>query len=202
MFRTEPNIPRIYLEASSGTYVCTVNAYDEDSGEKLTQYKFARIPDADYFTIEENSGVISTSERPIDKPVGSTFDLRVYGVLAGSTYDMSISVEVSRQNAYTPVFEDEIYTFSVFEDARRMSYIGEVHATDQDVDDYNKNLEYYGVNSSRFIVDKSTGRIFMKEPLPEDAVEFELTVVVSDRGVPPFYNNISVLIRVTTLPCK
>ncbi|XP_064607198.1 uncharacterized protein LOC135471789 isoform X2 [Liolophura sinensis] len=200
VFRTEPNNPRIYLEATSGTYVCTVNAYDEDSGEKLTQYKLARLPDANYFTIEENSGVISTSERRIEDSVGTVFNLRVYGVLAGSTYDMSISVEVSRQNVYTPVFENAVYTFSVFEDARRSSYIGAVHATDQDIDDYNKNLEYYGVNSSQFIVDKSTGNIFLKEPLPEGAVEFDLTVVVSDRGVPPFYNNISVLIRVTSLP--
>ncbi|XP_024116845.1 protocadherin Fat 4 isoform X2 [Oryzias melastigma] len=97
---------------------------------------------------------------------------------------LQVNVTIQDINDNPPVFEQEQYHSSVFEDAAVGSSILQITASDQD-EGANAEIRYILDEGTPFQIDPKTGTIVIKESLDfESKKEYSLTIHAADKGVP------------------
>ncbi|RVE67603.1 hypothetical protein OJAV_G00104590 [Oryzias javanicus] len=97
---------------------------------------------------------------------------------------LQVNVTIQDINDNPPVFEQEQYHSSVFEDAAVGSSILQITASDQD-EGANAEIRYILDEGTPFQIDPKTGTVVIKESLDfESKKEYSLTVHAADKGVP------------------
>ena len=174
-----------------GSFVIRVTSTDKDIGvNAIAQYSFTDDADGT-FTIELNSGNI-TLNKPLDAEKNHSYNLRVSATDDANVVRGNVEVEINDVNDNSPVIV-EPYNFDFPEMSPVGSFIGQLNATDKDVEEPN-NKVYFALKlaSGFFHLDSDTGRITSLEKLYFDPTvpptsppnRHELVVVARDLGTP------------------
>ncbi|MEQ2298219.1 long-chain fatty acid transporter fat1 [Ameca splendens] len=184
-----------------GTSVLQVVARDSDMGnnkEVFYQLVEERGKSSDFFTIDRDSGIISTAQ-VLDHEEVQQHKLRVKAVDGGVpalTSDITVTVDVTDLNDNAPVFTEHTYETTISELAPRGHFVSQVKAFDADSSDINK-LEFsiiYGNEEQNFAINKQTGAIVISNHRrPHMQPFYNLSISVSD-GV--FRNSAVVMVTV------
>ncbi|PWA27175.1 hypothetical protein CCH79_00013871, partial [Gambusia affinis] len=184
-----------------GTSVLQVVARDSDTGnnkEVFYQLVEERGRSSDYFTIDRESGIISTSQ-VLDHEEVQQYKLRVRAVDGGVpalTSDITVTVDVTDLNDNAPVFTQHAYQTTISELAPRGHFVSQVQASDADSSDVKKLVFSIiaGNEEQNFAINKQTGAIVISNHRqPHMQPFYNLTVAVSD-GV--FRNSAVVMVTV------
>ncbi|XP_019620041.1 PREDICTED: protocadherin Fat 4-like [Branchiostoma belcheri] len=169
--------------AADGVQVVMVTATDNDSGDNGNiTYTIISGNQNMTFAIDEVSGEI-TLQKSLDYDQGKkSYQLVVEAKDAGTPVRSSIAIVdilVVNENDNSPVFQDPTYIFDVYENERKSSFVGTVHASDLDGD----NLNYTIVDSvmGYFSIDSATGEIITSSQLDRETnSSFTFNVIVRD----------------------
>ncbi|NXP53242.1 CDHR2 protein, partial [Heliornis fulica] len=156
-----------FISVEEGQNITTqIQAIDNDEPGNLNSKLGFRIlpgPFSNNFTINTATGEMH-SKRPLDREALEdeqgqmvvTVEVYDHGMPELST-SVNVTITVGDINDNTPVFLNQSYEFSVFEDAPG-SYVGEVEATDADRTEINSRISFTiqrGSGSSNFIIQSS-----------------------------------------------
>ncbi|XP_061073015.1 protocadherin-16 [Conger conger] len=204
------------LEHSSpGSPVVTVTATDRDSGEngKVTYRVMSSTKDG--FYIDPSNGTLFFSQKVEFDPKGPSITVVIEARDAGTPALSSITtvqVLVSDINDNAPLFPQSEYWATVAEDSLPGATILTLEAVDGDLSRENCGFDFaiasgnvgdvFQVESSvRFLEGRgfqTVGTLILVDGLDFEATQrYNLTVVVSDRGVPQRSSSVSAVITVT-----
>ncbi|KAM9769203.1 protocadherin Fat 1a isoform 1-T2 [Menidia menidia] len=171
-----------------GTSVLQVDAKDSDTGnnkEVFFQLVEERGKSSEYFTIDRDTGIISTV-KVLDHEEIQQHKLRVRAVDGGVpalSSDVFVTIDVADLNDNAPVFTQHTYKTTISELAPRGHFISQVQASDADSSDVNK-LEFSiisGNEEQNFAINKQTGAIVVSNHRrPHMLPLYHLNVSVSD----------------------
>ncbi|XP_061575005.1 protocadherin Fat 1a isoform X2 [Cololabis saira] len=171
-----------------GTSILQVRAKDSDTGsnqEVFFQLVEEQGKSSDYFTIDRDSGVISTAQA-LDYEETQQHRLRVRAVDLGIpalSSDVVVTIDVTDLNDNAPMFTEHTYTTTISELAPRGHFISQVQASDADSSDADK-LEFSilsGNEEQNFAINKLTGAITVSNHRrPHMQPFYNLNVSVSD----------------------
>lgn len=171
-----------------GTSVLQVNAKDSDTGnnqEVFFQLVEEKGKSSDYFTIDRDTGIITTSQ-VLDHEEIQQHKLKVRVVDGGVpalSSDVIVTIDVTDLNDNAPVFTEHTYRTTISELASRGHFITQVQASDADSSDSNK-LRFSiisGNEEQNFAIDKYTGAIVISNHRrPHMQPLYHLNVSVSD----------------------
>ncbi|XP_028271337.1 protocadherin Fat 1a isoform X3 [Parambassis ranga] len=171
-----------------GTPVLQVDAKDSDTGnnqEVFFQLVEERGKSSDYFTIDRDSGIISTAQ-VLDHEEFQQHKLRVRVVDGGVpalSSDVIVTIDVTDLNDNAPMFTEHTYKTTISELAPRGHFISQVQASDPDSSDTN-NLEFSiisGNEEQNFAINKHSGAIVISNHRrPHMQPLYNLNVSVSD----------------------
>ncbi|XP_059201566.1 protocadherin Fat 2 [Centropristis striata] len=188
-------------DAAVGTSVVTLTASDKDMGrDGVVRYHIHEGSGLGVFTIDEESGVIRTTER-LDREMMPHYWLSVYVTDLGTEPLISwthVFLEVLDVNDNAPELSQPVYFASVLENVDKVKSVVQVSATDLDTSSEGK-LSFQMLESHRtyFDVDPKTGVISTLSALDrEDKPEHSIEVIVSDNGSPSLRSTATVVIRV------
>lgn len=189
-FQQEEYTTEIEENKEEGAFVAVVSAVSQSS----VIYEIIRGDPDNMFTVNPNSGVVSTS-KVLDFESSSFFNLTVKGTNMLDSYGITtLLVHVIDENDNRPVFTQKQYIGNVSEAATVGSVVLDnnnaplvVKAVDADTN-LNALLVYHIVeleSREMFAIDTTTGAIRTKVTLDHEAVPMhEFTVQVSDMGQP------------------
>lgn len=171
-----------------GTSLLQVDAKDADTGnnqEVFFQLVEEKGKSSDYFTINRDTGIISTAQ-VLDHEEIQQHKLRVRVVDGGVpalSSDVIVTIDVTDLNDNAPIFTEHTYKATVSELAPRGHFITQVQASDADSSDQD-NLEFSiksGNEEMNFSIDKHTGAIVISNHRrPHMQPLYNLNVSVSD----------------------
>lgn len=174
----------------TGQLIANVTATDKDKGvNSLVSYKITS-GDSKKFTIDSNTGVITTSEK-LDREEAASYILvvtaRDHGTPSLSS-TVSVSVKVLDENDNTPKFSPRFYQASVLENTAINTNVLRVIATDPD--EGTNGLVTFSILSGNtngtFTIDNSTGFLSVKQNLDREANAFySLLISASDNAPKP-----------------
>ncbi|XP_041822090.1 protocadherin Fat 1a [Chelmon rostratus] len=201
-FSSDPYTITVFENTEMGTYVAKLLANDIDTGLN-SDILYSLVDSADgFFSIDEHTGVISL-ERPLDREVQSTYELKARASDQGSPRLSSLCqvvISVLDINDNPPVFEHREYTATVSEDVAVGTQLLRVQAASRDME-ANGEISYSIISGNEhgmFSVDPRTGDIFVIEPLDyEVSHEYYITVEATDGGSPPLSDMATVNINLT-----
>ncbi|KAB0799258.1 hypothetical protein PPYR_07138 [Photinus pyralis] len=186
--------------------ILQVTALDLDTGNnaRLT-YRLIASNDSvgesssEIFGIFPNSGWIYL-HRNLDR---EHQDAHYFSVIAtdngtpSQTATARVVVKVLDANDNDPVFSREVYEYSVEENVRRGSFVGNVTATDADVG-ANSAVRYYLIPSNTtFQINPVTGEIVTKDVLDREAKDaYDLVAEARDQGSPSRSSRVPLKIKV------
>ncbi|CAI9723769.1 adhesion G protein-coupled receptor E1-like [Octopus vulgaris] len=201
IYGVTPNA-RIYRRAMAGVFVRKVVGYNNDTKEKAVSYQLFTQGELIYFMINKHSGEISTMTA-IDKPVGHQFALNIRAAFKGNTFrDRQLLVDVVENNKEAPQFSKSLYYFLVFQFEKPGKTIGYLNATDESKEDYNRQITYE-IQEQKYPIlslDKHSGRLRLNDTLRLDLKDINITVKVSDNGLPSKTAYALVKIKIVGLP--
>ncbi|XP_044255905.1 protein dachsous [Tribolium madens] len=203
--------PRVYnvslreggASSSATTPVVVVATTDPDSGRFGTvTYKIVAGNDAGLFRIDKNSGeifinrpnLLSSRSQPYHRLNISATD----GGNLKSLADAEVFISVIDSAQRPPIFEHPRYTYSVKEDVRKETIVGNVKATVRDSGDH-KNIRYSiysGDPEGFFRIDPSTGAIRTASSLDHELRSSVLLNIQATNGDPPVYGHTQVNIEI------
>ncbi|KYB28093.1 Protein dachsous-like Protein [Tribolium castaneum] len=203
--------PRVYnvslreggASSSATTPVVVVATTDPDSGRFGTvTYKIVAGNDAGLFRIDKNSGeifvnrpnLLSSRSQPYHRLNISATD----GGNLKSLADAEVFISVIDSAQRPPIFEHPRYTYSVKEDVRKETIVGNVKATVRDSGD-RKNIRYSiysGDPEGFFRIDPSTGAIRTASALDHELRSSVLLNIQATNGDPPVYGHTQVNIEI------
>ena len=136
------------------------------------------------FAIDQHTGWITTTA-PIDREVANSLVLRVRATDSGEVTQLSghtaVHVAVLDVNDSPPQFTQEIFKFSVREDALIGQEVGTLTSFDNDS---NSDLYFFimsGDPQTKFGIEQKTGKVFVHSPLDRESVSsYKLNVSCSD----------------------
>lgn len=171
-----------------GTSLLQVDAKDADTGnnqEVFFQLVEEKGKSSDYFTIDRDTGIISTAQ-VLDHEEIQQHKLRVRVVDGGVpalSSDVIVTIDITDLNDNAPIFTEHTYKATVSELAPRGHFITQVQASDADSSDQD-NLEFSiksGNEEMNFSIDKHTGAIVISNHRrPHMQPLYNLNVSVSD----------------------
>ncbi|CAI9723771.1 adhesion G protein-coupled receptor E1-like [Octopus vulgaris] len=139
----------------------------------------------------------------IDKPVGHQFALNIRAAFKGNTFrDRQLLVDVVENNKEAPQFSKSLYYFLVFQFEKPGKTIGYLNATDESKEDYNRQITYE-IQEQKYPIlslDKHSGRLRLNDTLRLDLKDINITVKVSDNGLPSKTAYALVKIKIVGLP--
>lgn len=146
--------------------------------------------DSNKFTIDSNTGVITTSER-LDREDAASYKLVITAKDGGTpslSSTVSVTVNVLDENDNAPKFSLPFYEASVLENTAINTNILRVTATDPD--DGTNGLVTFSIVSGNtkdaFAIDNSTGFLSVKQNLDRESVTFySLLLSASDNAAKP-----------------
>jgi protocadherin Fat 4 len=199
-----------------GTKLLTVETNDLDTPANANvTYTLLGDDDDRTFEINPSSGLI-TVRKNLDREVREEYALKVQASDGAWKLDTTISVLVQDENDNLPVFDHDIYQFTLpystamaYKDLteKNMPYIGRVHALDRDATGPNSALIYTLSHRSEFFsLDGQSGKIRVKSNLPFNRRTdshglsgdniYQLRVLATDQGSPPRSSECEVKIAV------
>ncbi|KAM9852933.1 protocadherin-16-like [Aulostomus maculatus] len=199
----------------AGSAVITVTATDRDSGDngKITYRVMSSTRGV--FYVDPSNGTVFISQKTefdFENPsILVVIEARDQGTPSLSSIT-TIQVQVSDINDNTPIFHQSEYRATVSEDELPGSTVLTLEAVDGDLSRENCGFDFaiasgnsgnaFQIESSvRFLEGKgfqTVGSLILVEELDFEAVSsYNLTVVVSDRGVPQRSSSVPILISIT-----
>ncbi|XP_077983801.1 protocadherin Fat 1-like isoform X2 [Glandiceps talaboti] len=185
--------PSVMEDSQAGTTVVRIEAYDPDvsSNQRLTFGISGGNPQG-FFEIDETTGVITTTNRKLDRERQDEHSLEVTVSDNGepamtSTARVIVSVDDLNDNA--PRFTEFMYSVSVPARNRTSDReaIFRVFASDSDKGE-NAELSYSikdGDEKGKFFIHPQTGVVMTRKQLDEDDDLYDLTLEVVDNGKVP-----------------
>ncbi|CAD5113643.1 DgyrCDS2804 [Dimorphilus gyrociliatus] len=154
---------RIEEDNSIGIFILTVKASDRDVGVNAEiSYSIPDISAKRYVTIDNKTGDIFAAAK-FDREREETFSFRVMASDKGkpslSNYAL-VNLHLKDVNDNPPVFTEEEYTFSIYENAKTPTLVGKVKAVDADAPPFD-TVDYVidADTTASFRIDR-TGRIY------------------------------------------
>ncbi|XP_038556080.1 protocadherin beta-16-like [Micropterus salmoides] len=177
--------------APRDTYVTTVNASDADSGtNSIVTYYFSDLNSGlgDLFTVDETSGVIFIRSL-IDYEKDRKYELRIEAKDQGGLTDSSkVIIEVIDINDNSPMISVMSFTSPISEDSPPGTTIGIINVKDLDSGDngqvhcrIEQNAPFQIKSHLRNYYTLVTDTVLDRESVSE----YNITVVVTDTGIPP-----------------
>ena len=165
-----------------GYPVGTVDCLDEDSNSNTSMLGFAFTPASDTFSIGQY-GIVRV-EGMLGATSVYTLSVTCYdATLPDATSTGAVIIAVMIFNQYHPVFDFEMYVFSIREDADVRSLVGTVQAADRDVGNFGEIFYTISESGDSFYIEALTGRIKLLTSLDRETAEsYEFTVVATDGG--------------------
>ncbi|CAL8363929.1 unnamed protein product [Merluccius merluccius] len=198
----------------AGSTVVTVTATDRDSADNGKVTYRVMSSTRDIFYIDSRNGTLFISQKAefnVENPsILVVIEARDQGTPSLSSF-ATVQVQVSDVNDNAPVFHQSEYRASVSEDGLPGSTILTLEAVDADLSRDNCGFDFaiasgntgnaFQIESSvRFLEGRgfqTVGNLILAEGLDFEAVaSYNLSVVVSDRGVPQQSSSVPVLIGV------
>lgn len=149
-----------------GTSVLTVDAKDYDTGknqEVFFQLVEERGQSTDYFSIDRDTGIISTAQVLDHEEIQQhKFRVRVVdGGVPALSSDVIVTIDVTDLNDNAPVFTEHTYKSTISELAPRGYFVTQVQASDADSSDTNRLVFSIvsGNEDQNFAINKNTGAI-------------------------------------------
>lgn len=196
------------------SYVMTVSANDRDSGQNGNiSYRLLSSPMTGFYIDAENGSVFTN--RPLKHiPNGNILRLLVEARDSGDPKLFSVTsvdIEVADSNDHAPYFTQNSYLVNVPEDASVGSTLLTLSAEDKDYSSENTYLEYTivgGNDERRFCLDvvsiqtfeahrQTIGQVVLCDSLDRETTDiYMLTVIVTDRGMPPLNSTTVVTVKV------
>ncbi|XP_051276283.1 LOW QUALITY PROTEIN: protocadherin Fat 4 [Dicentrarchus labrax] len=184
-------------DASSGRQVILDTATDSDIGSNgvdHTTYRIVRGNDQRKFRLDitvnpsgEGAFLHLVSTGGLDREVTPFYQLLIEVEDKGDPKKfgyMQVNVTIQDINDNPPIFDQDQYQTSVFEDAAVGSSILQITASDQD-EGANAEIRYFLDEGTPFQIDPKAGTIIIKEGLDyESKKEYSLTIHAVDNGVP------------------
>ncbi|XP_053703389.1 protocadherin-16-like isoform X2 [Synchiropus splendidus] len=198
----------------AGSAVVTVTATDRDSGENGRIAYRVTSSTQDGFYIDPNNGTLFISHRAEFDPERPSVSIVVEARDGGtpSLYSVTtVQVQISDVNDNAPVFHQSEYRAAVSEDTDPGSTILTFEAFDSDLSRENSGLDFaladgnegnvFRIESSvRFLEGRgfqTVGSLLLAEWLDFEAKPlYNLTVVVSDRGLPQKSSSVAAVITI------
>ncbi|XP_056151834.1 protocadherin gamma-A10-like [Lampris incognitus] len=188
--------------APAGTYICTVNASDADSGPNgIITYAFAQVKGsvANTFRIDENTGVISVSGR-IDFEKDKKYEVRVEAKDNGGLTDTSkLVIDVVDENDNAPVINIMSFSSPVSEDAPPGTTIAIINAKDADSErnghltcSIDGKIPFKIVSTLANYYNLVSDQHFDREITPA----YNITITATDSGSPPLSSSKTLHLRV------
>ncbi|XP_062845316.1 cadherin-5 [Trichomycterus rosablanca] len=121
-----------------GDYVLTVKADDDDDPSTPNgRIAYKLLNGTSFFTIDENTGVISTAGGALDREIQSQYKLIVQasdlpGSDGGRSSTTEVLIKINDINDNVATFSKRIFRFSVKEDQKPGFKIGTLHIEDRD----------------------------------------------------------------------
>ncbi|KAA8594619.1 hypothetical protein FQN60_011754 [Etheostoma spectabile] len=197
-FSSDPYTITVFENTEMGTYTCVLGLNSD------ILYSLGDSADG-FFSIDEHTGVISL-ERPLDREVQSTYELKARASDQGSPRLSSLCqvvISVLDINDNPPVFEYREYTATLSEDVAVGTQVLRVQAASRDME-ANGEISYSIISGNEhgmFSVDPrtvSSGDIFVIEALDyEVSHEYYITLEATDGGSPPLSDMATVNINLT-----
>ena len=137
-------------------------------------------------------------KKPLDRELLDSYDVRLVAVDGGEpekTGVVNIKIIITDVNDNSPIFEKEIYSKRLSEDAPLLTSVMHVRAVDYDADLNGKVV--YSMHQSitpsarffspiPFVIDTETGEIYLNATLDyESSPSYELTVTATDQALSP-----------------
>ncbi|XP_029297315.1 LOW QUALITY PROTEIN: protocadherin Fat 4 [Cottoperca gobio] len=184
-------------DASSGRQVILDTATDSDIGSNgvdHTTYRIVKGNEQRKFRLDitvnpsgEGAFLHLVSTGGLDREVTPFYQLLVEVEDKGDPKKfgyMQVNVTIQDINDNPPIFDQDQYQTSVFEDAAVGSSILQITASDQD-EGANSEIRYFLDEGTPFQIDPKDGTIIIKEGLDyESKKEYSLTIHAVDNGVP------------------
>ncbi|XP_058489873.1 protocadherin-16-like [Solea solea] len=199
----------------AGSAVITVTATDRDSGENGKISYRVMSSTRGIFYIDPNNGTLFVNQKTefdFDNPsILVLIEARDHGTPPLSSI-ATIQVQVSDVNDNTPIFHQSEYRVTVSEDGLPGATVLILEAVDGDLSRDNCGFDFAiasGNSGNAFQIESSVrflegqgfqtvGSLILVEELDFEVVpSYNLTVVVSDRGIPQRSSSVPVLISVT-----
>uniref|UniRef100_A0A3Q3MB37 Protocadherin Fat 4 n=1 Tax=Mastacembelus armatus TaxID=205130 RepID=A0A3Q3MB37_9TELE len=184
-------------DASSGRQVILDTATDSDIGSNgvdHTTYRIVKGNEQRKFRLDitvnpsgEGAFLHLVSTGGLDREVTPFYQLLIEVEDKGDPKKfgyLQVNVTIQDINDNPPMFEQDHYQTSVFEDAAVGSSILQITASDQD-EGANAEIRYFLDEGTPFQIDPKAGTIIIKEGLDyESKKEYSLTIHAVDNGVP------------------
>ena len=184
----------------AGTFIVRVRATDADEGPNAKMKFYLTGEGAEFFSLDGSSGQLKTA-KVLDRETRPSYSLTVHvqdreRPQWECTSEVTISVSDVNDNA--PKFNQDLYLFSVVEDAELRTLVGKVHAVDADIG-VNRKVRYSlpSAGNNHFIIDPESGILTVSKALDRETVAvYNFSVVAADLGTPAMTSaaNISVVI--------
>uniref|UniRef100_A0A3Q1ASY8 Protocadherin Fat 4 n=1 Tax=Amphiprion ocellaris TaxID=80972 RepID=A0A3Q1ASY8_AMPOC len=184
-------------DASSGRQVILDTATDSDIGSNgvdHTTYRIVKGNEQRKFRLDitvnpsgEGAFLHLVSTGGLDREVTPFYQLLIEVEDKGEPKKfgyLQVNVTIQDINDNPPLFEQDQYQTSVFEDAAVGSSILQITASDQD-EGANAEVRYFLDEGTPFQIDPKAGTVIIKEGLDyESKKEYSLTIHAVDNGVP------------------
>lgn len=197
-----------------GTRFQLEGAKDADEGEFGTQgYSITDGGMLDLFRLEYRIGsethpsLYLALASKLDRETQDFYSFAVKAIDGGipaRTGTLTLNVHVVDENDNTPVFNRSEYHASLREDARLMTSVCQVHATDLDLGENGRVT--YEINRRQsdpdevFAINETTGVIYLNKPLDYEGQAFhELIVTARDNGAQPERSSTYVGVKVVNV---
>ncbi|KAM4622047.1 protocadherin Fat 4 [Polymixia lowei] len=184
-------------DASSGRQVILDTATDSDIGSNgvdHTTYRIVNGNEQRKFRLDitvnpsgEGAFLHLVSAGGLDREVTPFYQLLIEVEDKGDPKKfgyLQVNVTIQDINDNPPIFDQDQYQTSVFEDAAVGSSVLQITASDQD-EGANADIRYFLDEGTPFQIDPKAGTIIIKEGLDyESKKEYSLTIHAMDNGVP------------------
>ena len=190
------NYSLVLSEATEvGETLIQLEASDNDMGvnAELLFALESEMPPTGRFNVTEDGAIVLSS--PLDFEVEQTYTLvvTVTNIVPGTVADFaSVEIVIMDFNEFIPIFSEDFYEATVFEEESQGVFVTQVMAIDMDA---TSNITY-SLNDSAFTID-GNGNIYTAERLDREVIsEYNLTVTASDNSEPESNSSVAVMIIV------
>lgn len=196
---------RIEENSAAGAKIADIMATDKDSGiyGKIL-YVLKGFGSDNFYTDKESGGLFV--KKNLDYEQQKSYSLTIVAVDSGGREtNANLFVDIVDINDNYPTFESLEYTRTIREGTTEFEPQFFVRATDDDGPTQGDGRVKYSIESENsisghvFAVNENTGEITILEPvnsMDTERGQYELTIGVTDYGVPPLKNTTRVLVRV------
>eukprot|EP00794_Sanderia_malayensis_P015994 gene15994-17605_t len=185
-----------------GQPIVQLHTKDNDTTAFNAQYAFTivRGNEADRFNVS-NTGLISLKNSlDLESMSGTSSYTLVVSVKEGSNPKLSnatVVINIYDYNDVTPVFNQSVYVFNVSEDARLLSSVGIIFASDRDRTQSNNRVTYTLATTGTDFALSADGNLTVNNKLNYAIIrEYELVAIAQDNGFPPLKSSTIIKINV------